>query len=171
MANFWGRPYLVNFILGVATGLLQEFQFGMAWIQYSRLVGDVFGAQLMMEGLLAIFFESTSLGLWIFSCDRLPNKIHLATLRIASGGSVVSAHFNIAANSWMQHPVGVELVGGRPRMNDVWAARRPRTCGSRRAAASFAGWPRLPHRFGGERIVGRRTPAGGGCPYGSQPSG
>ncbi len=121
MTKFWGKLYLINFILGVATGLVQEFQFGMAWSEYSRFVGDVFGAPLAMEGLLAFFFESTFLGLWIFGWDRLPKRVHLACLWIAVAGSVVSAYFIIVANSWMQHPVGVELVDGRPVMTDVWA--------------------------------------------------
>ena len=83
MTKFWGKLYLINFIMGVATGLVQEFQFGMAWSEYSRFVGDVFGAPLAMEGLLAFFVESTFLGLWIFGWDRLPKKLHLATLAIA----------------------------------------------------------------------------------------
>ena len=121
MTKFWGKLYLINFIMGVATGLVQEFQFGMAWSEYSRFVGDVFGAPLAMEGLLAFFFESTFLGLWIFGWDRLPKRVHLATLWIAVLGSIASAFFIIVANSWMQHPVGVELVDGRPVMTDVWA--------------------------------------------------
>lgn len=121
MTKFWGKLYLINFIMGVATGIVQEFQFGMAWSQYSRFVGDVFGAPLAMEGLLAFFFESTFLGLWIFGWNRLPKRLHLATLWIAVIGSLVSAFFIIVANSWMQHPVGVELVNGRPVLVDIWA--------------------------------------------------
>jgi cytochrome d ubiquinol oxidase subunit I len=121
MTKFWGKLYLINFIVGVVTGLVQEFQFGMAWSEYSRFVGDVFGAPLAMEGLLAFFFESTFLGLWIFGWDKLPKKLHLATLWIAVAGSIISAFFIIVANSWMQHPVGVELVDGRPVMTDIWA--------------------------------------------------
>jgi cytochrome d ubiquinol oxidase subunit I len=121
MTKFWGKLYLVNFILGVATGIVQEFQFGMAWSSYSRYVGDVFGAPLAMEGLLAFFVESTFLGLWIFGWHRLPKPIHLATLVIAVIGSWLSAYFIIVANAWMQHPVGVELVDGRPVMVDIWA--------------------------------------------------
>ncbi|WP_066516966.1 cytochrome ubiquinol oxidase subunit I [Curtobacterium ammoniigenes] len=121
LTKFWGKLYLVNFIMGVATGLVQEFQFGMAWSEYSRFVGDVFGAPLAMEGLLAFFFESTFLGLWIFGWNRLPKRIHLATLCIAVAGSIISAFFIIVANSWMQHPVGVTLVNGRPRLVDIWA--------------------------------------------------
>lgn len=121
MTKFWGKLYLINFIMGVATGLVQEFQFGMAWSDYSRFVGDVFGAPLAMEGLLAFFFESTFLGLWIFGWNKLPKKIHFASLVIAVAGSVASAFFIIVANSWMQHPVGVELIDGRPVMTDIWA--------------------------------------------------
>lgn len=121
MVKFWGKLYLINFIMGVATGIVQEFQFGMAWSEYSRFVGDVFGAPLAMEGLLAFFFESTFLGLWIFGWNRLPKRIHLATLWIAVIGSLISAFFIIVANSWMQHPVGVELVDGRPVLVDIWA--------------------------------------------------
>jgi len=121
MTKFWGKLFLVNFILGVATGLVQEFQFGMAWSQYSRFVGDVFGAPLAMEGLLAFFVESTFLGLWIFGWGRLPKRIHLATLWAAVIGTWLSAFFIIAANSWMQHPVGVKLVNGRPQLVDIWA--------------------------------------------------
>ncbi len=121
MTKFWGKLYLINFIMGVVTGLVQEFQFGMAWSEYSRFVGDVFGAPLAMEGLLAFFVESTFLGLWIFGWDRLPKKLHLATLGLAVFGSIVSAFFILVANSWMQHPVGVELVDGRPVMTDIWA--------------------------------------------------
>jgi len=121
MTKFWGKLYLINFILGVATGLVQEFQFGMAWSEYARFVGDVFGAPLAMEGLLAFFFESVFLGLWIFGWDRLPKKVHLATIWTAVVGSIFSAYFIIVANSWMQHPVGVELIDGRPVMVDIWA--------------------------------------------------
>ena len=121
MTKFWGKLYLVNFILGVATGIVQEFQFGMAWSDYSRFVGNIFGAPLAMEGLLAFFVESTFLGLWIFGWNRLPKALHLAVLWLAVIGSWISAFFIIVANSWMQHPVGVELVNGRPVMDDIWA--------------------------------------------------
>ncbi|WP_417564531.1 cytochrome ubiquinol oxidase subunit I [Microbacterium sp.] len=122
MTKFWGKVYLINFIVGVATGLVQEFQFGMAWSEYSRFVGDVFGAPLALEGLLAFFAESTFLGIWIFGWGRIRKGLHLAALWCAVIGSWVSAFFIIVANSWMQHPVGVELgADGRPVMNDVWA--------------------------------------------------
>ena len=119
--RFWGRIYLINFVLGVATGLVQEFQFGLAWSEYSRFVGDVFGALLAMEALLAFFVESTFLGLWIFGEGRIPRRVHLASIWLAVGASVVSAYFIIAANSWMQHPVGVTVVDGRPHLDDIAA--------------------------------------------------
>src|SRR6186713_56792 len=121
LTKFYGKLLLINFALGVATGIVQEFQFGMNWSEYSRFVGDVFGAPLAMEGLLAFFVESTFLGLWIFGWDRLPKRVHLATLWAAVIGSWISAYFILAANSWMQHPVGIEMVDGRPMLNDIGA--------------------------------------------------
>jgi cytochrome bd ubiquinol oxidase subunit I len=106
MTRFWGKLLLINFALGVATGIVQEFQFGMNWSEYSRFVGDVFGAPLAMEGLLAFFLESTFLGLWIFGWDKLSRRVHLGTIWLASVGTLLSAYFILAANSWMQHPVG-----------------------------------------------------------------
>ena len=121
MTKFWGKLFLINFIMGVATGIVQEFQFGMAWSEYSRFVGDVFGAPLALESLLAFFVESTFLGLWIFGWKQLKPAIHLACLWIAVVGSVFSAYFILVANSWMQHPVGAEIIDGRPVMTDAWA--------------------------------------------------
>ena len=121
MTKFWGKLFLINFIMGVATGIVQEFQFGMAWSEYSRFVGDVFGAPLAMEALLAFFVESTFLGLWIFGWDRLPKAVHLGCIWAASLATILSAYFILVANSWMQHPVGVELVDGRAVMTDTWA--------------------------------------------------
>ncbi|OLR93115.1 cytochrome ubiquinol oxidase subunit I [Actinokineospora bangkokensis] len=121
MTKFWGKLMLVNFAMGVVTGIVQEFQFGMSWSAYSRFVGDVFGAPLAMEGLVAFFVESTFLGLWIFGWDRLPKRVHLACAWAFSLATIASAYFILAANSWMQHPVGVELVDGRPRLTSIWA--------------------------------------------------
>src|SRR5438270_12896756 len=109
MTRFWGRLLLINFAMGVVTGLVQEFQFGMNWSAYSRFVGDVFGAPLAMEGLIAFFVESTFLGLWIFGRDRLPKRVHLACIWLVAAGSMLSAAFILAANSWMQHPVGYAI--------------------------------------------------------------
>jgi cytochrome d ubiquinol oxidase subunit I len=121
--KFWGRLFLINFAMGVVTGIVQEFQFGMNWSDYSRFVGDIFGAPLAMEGLLAFFLESTFLGLWIFGWDRLPKKVHLATIWIASIGTLLSAYFILAANSWMQHPVGyaVDAAAGRAELHSIGA--------------------------------------------------
>jgi len=121
--KFWGKLFLINFALGVATGIVQEFQFGMAWSEYSRFVGDVFGAPLAIEGLLAFFLESTFLGLWIFGWDRLPRRIHLACIWIVGIGTTLSAYFILAANAWMQHPVGFVLdpVTHTARLTSIWA--------------------------------------------------
>jgi cytochrome d ubiquinol oxidase subunit I len=104
--KFFGKLFLINFAIGVVTGIVQEFQFGMNWSSYSRFVGDIFGAPLAIEGLLAFFLESTFLGLWIFGWDRLPKKLHLASIWLAALGTLFSAYFILAANAWMQHPVG-----------------------------------------------------------------
>ncbi|GAA0256866.1 cytochrome ubiquinol oxidase subunit I [Cryptosporangium japonicum] len=118
--KFWGKLFLINFALGVATGIVQEFQFGMAWSDYSRYVGDIFGAPLAIEGLLAFFLESTFLGLWIFGWDKLPRAVHAACMWAASIGTVLSAYFILAANSWMQHPVGyrINVETGRAELVD-----------------------------------------------------
>jgi len=104
--KFWGKLFLINIAMGVVTGIVQEFQFGMNWSDYSRFVGDIFGAPLAFEALIAFFFESTFIGLWIFGWDKLPKKIHLACIWMVSLGTLLSAYFILAANSWMQHPVG-----------------------------------------------------------------
>ncbi|MEU0565649.1 cytochrome ubiquinol oxidase subunit I [Nonomuraea sp. NPDC005983] len=121
LTKFFGKLFLINFGMGVVTGIVQEFQFGMNWSEYSTFVGDVFGAPLALEALLAFFMESTFLGLWIFGWDRLPKKVHLACIWAAAIGSNVSAYFILAANAWMKHPVGYEVVDGKARMTDLWA--------------------------------------------------
>jgi cytochrome d ubiquinol oxidase subunit I len=113
--KFFGKLFLINFAIGVVTGIVQEFQFGMNWSSYSRFVGDIFGAPLAMEGLLAFFLESTFLGLWIFGWDRLPKKVHLATIWLASTGTLLSAYFILAANSFMQHPVAYVINATKHR--------------------------------------------------------
>lgn len=109
LTKFFGKLFLINFALGVATGIVQEFQFGMNWSEYSRFVGDVFGAPLALEGLAAFFFESTFIGLWIFGWGRLPRMVHLLCIWIVAIATNVSAFFIIAANSFMQHPVGAHF--------------------------------------------------------------
>ncbi|MGC5010185.1 cytochrome ubiquinol oxidase subunit I [Streptosporangium sp. DT93] len=121
LTRFFGKLFLINFAMGVVTGIVQEFQFGMNWSEYSIFVGDVFGAPLALEALLAFFLESTFLGLWIFGWDKLPRGLHLATIWAAVIGSNLSAYFILAANAWMKHPVGYEVVDGRARMTDLWA--------------------------------------------------
>jgi cytochrome d ubiquinol oxidase subunit I len=119
--RFWGKLLLISFALGVVTGIVQEFQFGMNWSNYSRFVGDIFGAPLAMEGLAAFFVESTFLGLWIFGWGRLPRRIHLACIWAVAGSTALSAYFILAANSWMQHPVGYEIENGKARLTSIWA--------------------------------------------------
>ncbi|WP_028593973.1 cytochrome ubiquinol oxidase subunit I [Paenibacillus assamensis] len=121
MTKFWGKLFLINFAVGVVTGIIQEFQFGMNWSDYSRFVGDVFGPALAVEALLAFFLESTFIGLWIFGWDRLSKKVHLACIWIVSIGTMLSAFWILVANSFMQQPVGFEVVNGRAEMNDFGA--------------------------------------------------
>ncbi len=120
--KFWGKLFLINIAMGVVTGIVQEFQFGMNWSDYSRFVGDVFGAPLAMEALLAFFFESTFIGLWIFGWDKLPKKLHCACIWIVSVGTLLSAYFILAANSWMQHPNGYTINHrtGRAQLTSIW---------------------------------------------------
>ncbi|WP_326689294.1 MULTISPECIES: cytochrome ubiquinol oxidase subunit I [unclassified Streptomyces] len=120
--RFWGKLFLINIAMGVVTGIVQEFQFGMNWSDYSRFVGDVFGAPLAFEALIAFFMESTFIGLWIFGRDKLPKKLHLATIWLVAFGTVASAYFILAANSWMQHPVGYRMNegNGRAEMTDFF---------------------------------------------------
>ena len=121
LTRFFGTLLVINVAIGVVSGIVQEFEFGMNWGAYSRLVGNVFGAPLAMEGLAAFFLESTFLGLWLFGWDKLSRRVHLATIWLVTVGSVLSAAFIMAANSWMQHPVGYQMVHGKPQLNDIWA--------------------------------------------------
>jgi cytochrome d ubiquinol oxidase subunit I len=109
MTRFWGKFFLISLAIGVVTGIVQEFQFGMNWSLYSRYVGDIFGAPLAMEGLIAFFLESTFVGLWIFGWNRLSPRVHLLTVWLTALGAVMSSYFILAANSWMQHPVGYRI--------------------------------------------------------------
>jgi cytochrome d ubiquinol oxidase subunit I len=121
LTRFFGKLFLINFALGVVTGIVQEFQFGMNWSAYSRYVGDIFGAPLAIEGLAAFFIESTFLGLWIFGWQHLRPKVHLATVWLVAIGTTASAYFILAANSWMQHPVGYRIspVTHRAEMTSI----------------------------------------------------
>ncbi len=123
MTKFFGKLFTINFALGLVTGIVQEFQFGMNWSDYSRFVGDIFGAPLAFEALLAFFLESTFLGLWIFGWGRIPEKLHVWTMWLTHIGTVLSAYFILAANSFMQHPVGYVFnpKTGRAEMHDFIA--------------------------------------------------
>ncbi len=121
MAKFWGKLFLINFAMGVVTGIVQEFQFGMNWSEYSRFVGDIFGAPLAIEALLAFFLESTFLGLWIFGWEKLSKGLHAATIWMVAIGANISALWILIANSFMQQPVGYALQNGRAEMVDFVA--------------------------------------------------
>ena len=122
LTKFFGTLLLINVAIGVVTGLVQEFEFGMNWSNYSRFVGNIFGGPLAMEGLAAFFLESTFLGIWIFGWDRLSKKVHLACIWLVAAATMVSALFIMAANSWMQHPVGYVLNSQhQPELNNIWA--------------------------------------------------
>ena len=107
MAKFWGKLFLINFSMGVVTGIVQEFQFGMNWSGYSRFVGDIFGAPLAIEALVAFFIESTFLGVWIFGWEKLSKKVHLLSIWLAAIATSLSAFWILLANSFMQNPVGL----------------------------------------------------------------
>ncbi len=123
LVRFFGVLFLINFAIGTATGLVQEFEFGMNWSAFSKYVGDVFGAPLAIEGLGAFMLESTFIGLWVFGRDRLSPKVHLLTIYLVWAGTWLSAYFIIVANSWMQHPVGYDIdkSTGTAQANDIGA--------------------------------------------------
>jgi cytochrome d ubiquinol oxidase subunit I len=136
MTKFWGKLFLINFAMGVVTGIVQEFQFGMNWSEYSRFVGDIFGAPLAVEALLAFFLESTFLGVWIFGWDKLSKGAHALTMWLVALGSNVSAVWILIANSFMQQPVGYVINNGRAEMQDFFAlVLNPNI------------WYQLPHTF------------------------
>jgi cytochrome d ubiquinol oxidase subunit I len=143
MAQFWGKLFLINFALGVVTGIVQEFQFGMNWSAYSRFIGDVFGAPLAIEALLAFFLESTFLGIWVFGWELLPKKIHLAAIWLVVIGSHLSAFWIIVANSFMQQPMGYALRNGRAEMTDFFALLRNPNL-----------WYQFPHVVFGAMVTG-----------------
>ena len=171
LTSFFGTLLVINVAVGVVTGLVQEFQFGMNWSAYSRLVGNIFGAPLAMEGLLAFFLESTFLGLWLFGWDRLSRRVHLLTIWLVSLGTVLSAAFIMAANSWMQHPVGYVMVPRQaPAQRHLGGADQP---GVPAGVTRTCCWPRWsPGRWscwrcppGSSGMAATRTPSPGrpGC--------
>jgi len=121
MTKFWGKLFLINFAMGVVTGIVMEFQFGMNWSEYSRFMGDIFGAPLAIEALLAFYIESVFIGVWIFGWDKLSPKLHAATAWLVAIGSNLSALWILIANSFMQQPVGYALRNGRAEMESFWA--------------------------------------------------
>jgi cytochrome d ubiquinol oxidase subunit I len=121
LTKYWGKLFLINFAVGVVTGIVMEFQFGMNWAGYANFVGDIFGAPLAIEALLAFFLESTFLGLWIFGWDKLSKKLHAAVIWLVALGSSLSALWILIANAFMQHPVGYVLNNGRAEMVDFGA--------------------------------------------------
>ncbi len=143
MAQFWGKLFLINFALGVVTGIVQEFQFGMNWSAYSRFIGDVFGAPLAIEALLAFFLESTFLGIWVFGWDLLPKKVHLAAIWLVVIGSHLSAFWILTANSFMQEPMGYAIRNGRAEMTDFFALLRNPNL-----------WYQFPHVVFGAMVTG-----------------
>jgi len=121
MTKFWGKLFLINFTLGIVTGITLEFQFGMNWAEYSKYVGDIFGAPLAIEATVAFFLESTFIGLWIFGWNKISKKMHAVSIWLVAIASNLSALWILLANGWMQHPVGYELRKGRAEMVDFIA--------------------------------------------------
>lgn len=121
MVKFWGKILLINFAIGVVTGIVQEFHFGLNWSEYARFMGDVFGAPLAIEGLMAFFLESTFIGVWIFGWDKLSKRAHAVVMWMVAIGSNLSAFWILIANSFMQNPVGYAIREGRAEMTDFWA--------------------------------------------------
>ena len=121
MVKFWGKLFVINFALGVVTGITLEFQFGTNWSRYSKYVGDIFGSLLAIEATLAFFLESTFIGIWIFGWKKLSPKAHAACIWLVAAASNISAYWILVANSWMQHPVGYVIRNGRAELADFWA--------------------------------------------------
>lgn len=121
MTKFWGKIFLINFAIGVVTGIVQEFHFGLNWSEYARFMGDIFGAPLAIEGLMAFFLESTFIGVWIFGWDKLSKKAHAGVAWLVAIGSNLSSLWILVANSFMQNPVGYAIRDGRAEMTDFWA--------------------------------------------------
>ena len=138
MTKFWGKLFLINFAMGVVTGIVMEFQFGMNWSEYSRFMGDIFGAPLAIEALLAFYIESVFLGVWIFGWDKLPRGLHAVVAWLVAIGSNLSALWILIANSFMQQPVGYVLRDGRAEMESFWAL-----------LANGHVWVQWPHVFAG----------------------
>jgi len=121
MTKFWGKLFLINFALGIVTGITLEFQFGMNWAEYSKYVGDIFGAPLAIESTVAFFLESTFIGFWLFGWNKVSRKVHAIAIWLVAGAANLSALWILLANGWMQHPVGYVLRNNRAEMVDFMA--------------------------------------------------
>jgi cytochrome d ubiquinol oxidase subunit I len=121
MTKFWGKLFLINFALGVVTGITMEFQFGLNWSEYSRYVGDIFGAPLAIEATLTFFLESVFMGVWIFGWNKISKKVHVTAIWLAAIATNLSALFILLANAWMQMPTGYVIRNGRAEMTDFLA--------------------------------------------------
>ncbi len=121
MAKFWGKLFLINFSLGVVTGITLEFQFGTNWSRYSEYVGDIFGSLLAIEATVAFFLESSFIAVWFFGWKKLSPRLHAACIWLVAIGSNISAYWILAANAWMQHPVGYTIRNGRAELTSLWA--------------------------------------------------
>lgn len=154
ITKFFGHLFLINFAVGVVTGILQEFQFGMNWSEYSSFVGDVFGPSLAVEALLAFYLESTFIGIWIFSWEKINKKLHAMCIWLVSIGTILSSFWILSANSFMQRPVGYKIVensviGKKAEMIDFWAI----------ATNSYL-WNQFPHVIATALTVGAFVIAG-----------
>ena len=121
LTKFFGKLFLINFALGIVTGITLEFQFGTNWSRYSMFVGDIFGSLLAIEASVAFFLESTFIAVWFFGWNRLPKKLHLASIWLVAIGSLISAYWILVANAWMQNPVGYVIQNGRAELTDFFA--------------------------------------------------
>lgn len=121
MAKFWGKIFLINFVVGIVTGLTLEFQFGTNWAGYSKYVGDIFGSLLAIEATVAFFLESTFIAIWVFGWNKVSPRFHAACIWLVAIAASMSAYWILVANSWMQHPVGYAIQNGRAELTDFWA--------------------------------------------------
>jgi cytochrome d ubiquinol oxidase subunit I len=144
MAKFWGKIFLINFAVGIVTGITLEFQFGTNWARYSKYVGDIFGSLLAIEATVAFFLESTFIAIWVFGWNRVSPKLHAACIWIVAIAATISAYWILVANSWMQHPVGYAIRGGRAELVDFVAV----------ITQPFAIWTFLHVPFAGYIVAG-----------------
>ena len=128
MTKFWGKIFIINFAIGVVTGITLEFQFGTNWSRYSKYVGDIFGSLLAIEATTSFFLESTFLAVWIFGWNRISPKLHCLAIWLVAIASNLSALWILIANAWMQHPVGYVLRNGRAELNDFIRRYHPTLC-------------------------------------------